>query len=92
MSDEELKHPGPIGAWIEPPNYPGNYWILGRECTIWLHPRPAWCDRGNYHATLDATGDLARSIDWADGWPRYYFDLGRAKAELEAWLKRRQQL
>jgi hypothetical protein len=28
-------------------------------------------------------------IDGADGWPRYYFDLDRAKLELEAWINKR---
>jgi hypothetical protein len=27
------------------------------------------------------------SIDNADLWPRYYFDLDRAKAEIDAWLR-----
>ena len=28
-------------------------------------------------------------LDWADGWPRYYLDLGRAKLEIEAFLQKR---
>jgi hypothetical protein len=84
-------HPGPPMVWIEPPEYPRNFWILGRECSIWLAPRPLWCDRGNWLATIDAWGKLGLSLDWADGWPRYYFDLDRAKAEIEAWLAKRRQ-
>jgi len=90
--DKDWTHPGPLGAWCQPDGYPDHHCVLGRECTIWLQPRPGWCDRGRYHATIDATGDLGRELDWADGWPRYYFDLGRAKAEIEAWLRKRGQL
>lgn len=31
------------------------------------------------------------NLDEQDGWPRYYFDETRAKAEIEAWLLKRQQ-
>lgn len=30
-------------------------------------------------------------IDYSDGWPRYYFDEARAKAEIEAWLVKRKE-
>ena len=65
--------------------------IQGRECLITLEPRPHYCDRGNYVAKLFAFGDLSLEIDESDGWPRYYFDRERAKAEVEAWLIRRGQ-
>ena len=66
--------------------------IVGRECLITLEPRPHYCDRGNWIAKLFPTGTLLRDIDEADGWPRYYFDADRAKAEIEAWLIRRGQV
>jgi hypothetical protein len=66
--------------------------IDGKYCTVYLTERPNYCDRGNWLAQLDAKGDLARDIDESDGWPRYYFDLERAKAEIVAWLVRRNQL
>jgi hypothetical protein len=65
--------------------------IAGKECLITLEPRPHYCDRGNYIAKLFPTGLLAREIDGADGWPRYYFDETRAKLEIEAWLMKRGQ-
>ena len=65
--------------------------IKGRECTITLEPRPAYCDRGNFIAQLFPEGSLALDIDDADGWPRYYFDEERAKAEIIAWLEKRGQ-
>jgi len=36
-------------------------------------------------------GGLAEDVDARDLWPRYYFDLERAKLEIEAWLKKRDQ-
>jgi hypothetical protein len=65
--------------------------IHGKACMITLEPRPSYCDRGNWIAKLFPEGELARDIDAADGWPRYYFDQGRAKAEIEAWLVKRGQ-
>lgn len=35
--------------------------------------------------------DFTLEIDDQDGWPRYYFDEGRAKAEIEAWLVKRKE-
>ena len=31
-------------------------------------------------------------MDHADLWPRYYFDLDRAKLEIADWLKKRHQV
>jgi len=72
-----------------------NYWFIsGKDCQIVLTPRPSYCDRGNYLAQLftNLGSDLCREIDEADQWPRYYFDLDRAKLEVEAWLIKRGQL
>lgn len=85
-----MKHPGPPMTWIEPDGYPGHHWILGQECSVWLEPRPYYCDRGRYVATLQYWGRLILEIDGADAWPRYYFDLERAKAEVEAWIRFRE--
>jgi hypothetical protein len=65
--------------------------INGKECTITLESRPAYCDRGNYLAKLWPSGELAREIDSQDLWPRYYFDEERARLECEDWLKKRGQ-
>jgi hypothetical protein len=61
------------------------------ECYITLEPRPHYCDRGNWIAKVFPSGKLARDLDDADGWPRYFFDEARAKLEIEAWLKKRGQ-
>ena len=66
-------------------------YILGKECEIVIESRPSWCDRGNFIAKIFAKGSLAQGIDNQDGWPRYYFDLDRAKLEIEAWLQKRHQ-
>ena len=65
--------------------------IRGLECVVTLEPRPWYCDRGNFIAKIFAVGMLARSLDHADMWPRYYFDEARAKAEVEDWLKKRKR-
>lgn len=75
------------------PDLPNWSWwrIVGKECEIYLERRPHYCDRGNWIAKIEATGNLLRGMDRADGWPRYYFDLERAKQECEAWLVKRGQ-
>lgn len=77
-------------AWKESAS--GRWWsVRGAQCEITIEPRPHYCDRGNWIAKLHPSGELARDIDGADGWPRYYFDIERAKAECEAWLVKRGQ-
>lgn len=66
--------------------------IRGTSCEITLEARPWYCDRGNWLAKVHPEGKLLRELDHADGWPRYYFDHDRAKAEIEAWLIKRGQL
>lgn len=68
--------------------------IDGKDCRIYLEPRPAYCDRGNWYAKVDYLpgGDrVALYLDGADGWPRYFFDAGCAASELKAWLVKRKQ-
>ena len=70
--------------------------VQGKDCTIWMATRPHYCDRGNWLAHLEPRPERRTewgklSIDWQDLWPRYYFDLDRAKAECEAWLTKRGQ-
>jgi hypothetical protein len=52
---------------------------------VWIEKRPVYCDRGHY--SVNATGNLEASIDWQDGFPRYFMDLSVAKQETEAWLR-----
>lgn len=99
MIDQVLRERGAAGMapgvslqwdWHEGP--PSFYEVRGRDCTITLEARPAYCDRGNWLAKLHARGTLARDLDDSDGWPRYYFDLDAAKSECEAWLLKRGQV
>lgn len=68
------------------------YWrVITRECIIDLAPRPHYCDRGSWLAYADCKGYPVNKnpIDNQDGFPRYYFDLERAKLEIEAFLSKR---
>lgn len=77
--------------------------IKGKSCQITLEKRPGYCDRGNFIAKISPldlemtmTPEMLHAwvrlgIDHSDGWPRYYFDEGRAKAEIEAWLVKRKE-
>lgn len=79
-------------SWESGPH--GTVTIRGRDCVIEIEPRPAYCDRGNFLARIEeipSCNRLVLFLDGADGWPRYYFDLERAKAECEAWLVKRGQ-
>jgi hypothetical protein len=72
----------------------GCHVIHGRHCWIWINARPAYCDRGAWLAHVEVRHDVHPrdlQIDHQDGWPRYYFDLDRAKAECEAWLVTRER-
>ncbi len=63
------------------------YWsVKTDQCEIIIEPRPPYCDRGRMVAKVFTVAGAELFIDNADGWPRYYYDLGRAKAEIEAWL------
>ena len=89
---EELKQ-SPIGQWVNVLYSDFGYLhICGKECIISLEPQPGYCNRGRWLARLEAWG--ITEIDWADGWHpgRYYFDVDRAKLEIEAWLQVRRQL
>jgi hypothetical protein len=57
---------------------------------VWIQKRPAYCDRGHYVGNINGIFDPVtgiNSIDHQDGFPRYYMNLDRAKAELEEWLQ-----
>jgi hypothetical protein len=83
MSKTKIK-----SEWIDEGGYQE---IQAKDCLIILEPRPWYCDRGNYVAKIMAHGELARDLDHCDMWPRYYMDLDRAKLEIEAWLRKREQ-
>lgn len=82
----------PIGVWTVA--YAGRMQyqnIRGKDCMISLALTSAR-NRGNWIAAVEVLDPVALHLDWADAFPRYYFDENRAKAELEQWLAVRHQL
>ncbi len=47
-----------------------------------IQKRPPYCDRGHWIARVDGIP----SLDGADGFPRYFMNLERAKAEMTEWV------
>jgi hypothetical protein len=81
-------------VWRDDPDW--GLRLEGKDCFIWMTARPHYCDRGNWLAHVEPLpghreGWQRLSVDGQDLWPRYYFDLDRAKAECEAWLVKRGQ-
>lgn len=79
-------------SWETVNKGPISYYVLAKAegeflCTITLEPRPPYCDRGRWIAKLHPVGQLAREIDAADCWPRYYFDLAAAMSECNEWME-----
>jgi len=67
--------------------------IQAPDCLISLEPRPHYCDRGEWIARVEVTGDPYKvNLDDVDLWPRYYFNLETAKSEIWEWLHRRKQV
>ena len=71
------------GVRIEQPHTWHRLVINGQ--TVWIEPRPRYCNRGRYHANYEGSF----FIDAADSFPRYYMDLETAKREMRAWLLHR---
>ena len=86
----ELKN-FPIGHWVRVMTGRGIDYlnICGKDCMISLEMEPTNTNRGTVHAKLEVFNSSHLNIEPRDGWDygRYYFDLDRAKAEVEAWLK-----
>ena len=88
MAEQQAKIDGPHGVWIAERQH---WYLVAKDCTIYLQERPAHCDRGNWLAQIDAWGELGRSLDHADLWPRFYMDRTRAEQEIRDWLIKRGQ-
>jgi hypothetical protein len=59
---------------------------------IYLEPRPYYCDRGRCIVKVfpkHGFNCTPCAIDEQDGFPRYYFDVERAKAEVAEWMRAR---
>lgn len=59
------------------------------ECSIEIWPRPFYCDRGKWevHVLDEGFPTNPNPFDGSDMFPRLFFDLDRAKAEMEDLLK-----
>ena len=78
-----------FGDWVI---YESGYWEINKNgAMVTLEPRPSYCDRGRWVAKIFPHDKIAYWIDEADAWPRYYFDLERAKLEIEAFLEFRKR-
>lgn len=58
--------------------------------TIWIQPRPYYCDRGRWCVGINAKG--VPHPDEQEGYPRYFFNLDYAKSEMEEWVKVRKEV
>lgn len=56
----------------------------GSDCSVYLSQRQGYCDRGHFQVNINMPGYF---IDYADGFPRYYMSLQRAKEEVIDFLK-----
>lgn len=56
--------------------------IDGDEMVAWIQERPAYCDRGRWHAQVEVSHWKSEN----DPWPRYYFVLEHAKREVELYM------
>jgi hypothetical protein len=61
----------------------------GTLALLTIGPRPAHCDRGRWIAKAFSDPRDGRPLDPQEGWPRYYFDRERAKAEIQDWVEAR---
>ena len=55
----------------------------------WVAARPPYCDRGRFMWQVEPVSNEYLTIDWADGFPRYYFTVEAAELEIGAWLSAR---
>lgn len=76
--------------WLTNEEY-GYQFVKLEQCEIHLSRRNWYCDRGAWDANVYPVdrSELSLSLDYADGFPRYYFDETRAKLEMECWAKKR---
>jgi hypothetical protein len=59
------------------------------SCSI--DKRPSYCDRGRYRWLAKSKDNRILTIDAADMFPRYFFNIGALVMEIESWLKARKQ-
>lgn len=65
--------------------------IVAKDCTLFIAPRPAYCDRGTYMVNVKSFNQIKMMIDGADFFPHYFFGFEAMISEIEAWLRKRGQ-
>ena len=75
--------------WLEPDAFP---YIDLPTVIIYLERRPFYCDRGRYGFWAESKDNKKVDIDYADGFPRYFFSLQRAFDEMYDWVQFRNLL
>lgn len=71
-------------GWLENPKYPGDLIferIIGR---VYLEQRLSYCDRGKFACYPEFLGPINHLLTLISN--AYYFDLERAKKEIEGWV------
>jgi len=56
------------------------------DVTIYIERRNFYCDRGRFGFWAESTNCEKVCIDYADGFPRYFFSLQRAMDEMHDWV------
>ena len=68
---------------------PSSDWRGKGHFHLLIQRRPGYCDRGRWFVIVGASG--VSELDHQEGFPRYYFDLTRAKEEMEDWVNAREE-
>ncbi len=65
--------------------------LRSKECTIEIHPRQPYCDRCKWeiYALDEGYPTNPNPLDGSDFFPRHFFNLERAKLEMEDWMEER---
>ncbi len=71
------------------PDDTGTLNIIVPPIKAWITERPYYCDRGRWQLNAESTDPAKLTIDWADGFPRYYFHEDSLVMELATWLMTR---
>jgi hypothetical protein len=79
---------GLIVQWINDDNgVPAFPFIVLPQVRIYLERRNFYCDRGRFGFWAESTEPEKVCIDYADGFPRYFFSLQRAFDEMNDWVE-----
>lgn len=64
--------------------------VICEWVSIWVELRPTYCNRGTFLVNANSNDPARITIDWADGFPRYYFSAECCVSELLAWMAARE--